>query len=248
MLVSPLEEFGLAERASPPHPSTKSSNIQITLQLSLSLSLSSCIFATYCLLKTFQVLVFMYFCHSLIKAPQITLLLPGQLHIHMPFSSLAGFRVLTKFPHCWVHQDPQLFPSPVMKLEEPISSPTPTPRSSLSFPSMFLCSSVDSLALLINYRVHLAIMLRCTVRLKRDCVAHLVCAPCQDCSVFLRPGCEIVHVLIILFYKGIKGAAGRVGPYFHSCSRSGVYSHTDFFFFLVLLWIFSIIKTVKRLL
>lgn len=170
----------------------------------------------------------MYFWHSLIKAPQITLLLLAtlrQLHINMPFSSLVGFRVRTRFQ---VHQDPQITPSPAMKLEEPIN--TPTPCTSLSFPSMFLCFSVYSPALLINYRVHLAIMLCCTVRLKRDCVAHSVCAPCRGCSVFLRRGCEIVRILIILFYKGIKGAAGRVGPYFHSCSSSGVYSHTDFFF------------------
>lgn len=179
----------------------------------------------------------------------MTLLLAasGQLHINMPFLHWLTSEFY-KVP---------LLPSPSGPLSFTFTSPEaqganqltcsdPTPRTPLSFPSMFLCFSVDSLALLINYWVHLAIMLRRTVRLKRDCVAHLVCTPCWSCSVFLRRGCEIVHVLIILFYKGIKGAAGRVGPYFHSCSCSGVYSHTGVF--LVLLWICSIIKIVKRLL
>lgn len=97
-------------------------------------------------------------------------------------------------------------------------------------------------ALLINYRVNLAIM---SVKLWLDSVALLVCALRRGCSVFLHCGCEIVRVLIILFYKGIKGAAGTVGPIFiHARTRAYTPTHV----FWVLLWICSIIKTVKRML
>lgn len=248
MLVSSLEEFGLAERTSPPWVLTPQPNpsyfqyhykfLSFSQFLRIHNILSSQNFPSPCLYVFFPISY-----QSSSHDPTV-----GRLRAaphKYALSSLVGFGVLTKFLRCWVHQDPWLLPSPVLKLEEPISSPTPSQPLAPPFPFP-ACFCLDSLALLINYQVHLAIMLRRTVRPKRDCVAHLVCAPCRSCSVFLRRGCEIVRVLIILFYKGIKGAAGRVGPYFHSCSRSGVYSHTDFF--LVLLWIYSIIKTVKRLL
>ncbi len=218
------------------NPSTKSSIFAIAF-------LGACVLTTYCLLNFPSPCLHAFFLISYQSSSDDPTV--GRLRAaphKYSLSSLDEFRVLTRFLYCRVHQDPCFSPWPVLKLMEPISSPAPIQSLAPPFPYQHvLCFSVDSLALLINYWVHLTIMLRRTVRPKRDCVARLVCTPCWSCSVFLRRGCEIVRVLIILFYKGIKGAAGRVGPYFHSCSWSGVYSHTGVFFGL--LWICSIIKS-----
>lgn len=99
-------------------------------------------------------------------------------------------------------------------------------------PTFPACFAVDSLALLINYQVNLAIMSQRTVKLQLDSVALLVCTLRRGCSVFLHCGCEIVRVLIILFYKGIKGAAGTVGPIFiHACARAYTPTHVFEFYY-----------------
>ncbi len=67
------------------NPSTKSSIFAIALQRFLLFSVP--VSSQHIVFSTFQVLVFMHFFQSLIKAPQMTLLLAasGQLHINIPF-------------------------------------------------------------------------------------------------------------------------------------------------------------------
>lgn len=114
------------------NPSTKSSIFAITLQLSLLLSVpvsSQHIFFSK-LSKSLSSCIFSSLLSKLLRWPYTVGRLRPAPHKYA-LSSLVDFWVLTRFLYCWVHQDPCLSPSPVLKLKEPIRHPLrPNPSHS----------------------------------------------------------------------------------------------------------------------
>lgn len=106
---------------------------------------------------------------------------------------------------------------------------------------MFICFHVDNIALFLNYQAHLAITPSLTEQRRLESTACFCNHAIRACFVFLHYAHGIVHALIILFHKGIKGAgAGAAASFPFSFSHTLTFTH----FFNIYYECLSIIQTM----